>query len=246
MRLLSAVDFRVGRDRLWLAGDLVNRGPESLETLRWLVNHDAHVTCVLGNHDLHLLACDRGFRKHKGKDTLQPILDAPDKHRLMDWLRHRPLLVQEGPFTMVHGGLAPDWDLTLAKQLAREVETSLQGPDADALLALLRGPAPTWRADLHGPDRLLAAIAVLTRMRTCTADGQVTGFVGPPEDCPQDERPWYAWRDRPGTLLFGHWAAHGHRVTERHVSLDSGAVWGGKLTAYRLEDRASVQVDAGS
>ncbi len=242
--LLEQTHFDPARDRLWVAGDLVNRGPGSLAVLRWLHAHDDAVTAVLGNHDLHLLACDRGFRKLKRRDTLAPVLDAPDKSALLDWLRRRPLLVREGGFALFHAGLAPSWSLADACRAARDAEALLRGPRADELLARLRGEAPVWAHSLRHVDRCVATVSVLTRMRACSEDGALIAHVGPPEACPAGARPWYAWRDRSAdaTLLFGHWAAHGHRVGRGWVSLDSGAVWGGLLTAWRLEDGASVQV----
>lgn len=241
-RLLRHIAFDPEQDRLWLAGDLINRGPGSLEMLRWAVAHDHCVTAVLGNHDLHLLGCARGFRRVKGTDTIQPLLDAPDRDALLTWLRHRPLMVREGEWVMLHAGLAPDWTLELAMELAGEIEATLQSDNADRLLSRMRGSTPRWTPALTGIERQAAAIAVLTRMRACNRSGAVTKHVGPPEECPEGEQPWYAWRTRPGRILFGHWAAHGHRVTPSTISLDSGALWGGVLTAYRLEDGTSVDV----
>ena len=240
--LLTRIDFTPGRDQLWLAGDVINRGPESLETLRWIVRRQSDVKMVLGNHELHLLALARGFDKVKRRDTLQPILTAPDGGALLTWLQRQPLLVRRGKTTMVHAGLAPSWSVKLASQLAAEIEAALRGPDADALLSRARRKAPTWTPDLRGIERQLAALAVLTRMRACAADGAVTDYVGPPETCPRGQRPWFAWRQRAGTVIFGHWAAYGHHVQPGHVSLDSGAVWGRQLTAWCLEDGTTAHV----
>ena len=240
--LLTKIDFKAGRDQLWLAGDVINRGPESLEMLRWVVRHQADVRMVLGNHELHVLAQARGFDKVKRRDTFQPILVAPDRDALLSWLQRRPLLVRRGEMTMVHAGLAPSWSVDSAAQLAAEIEATLRGPGADALLSRLRGDVPTWTPSLRGIERQVAAVAVLTRMRTCAADGAVTDYVGPPESCPSGQQPWHAWTRRPGTVIFGHWAAYGYHVRPGHVSLDSGAVWGRQLTAWCLEDGTTAQV----
>jgi bis(5'-nucleosyl)-tetraphosphatase (symmetrical) len=245
--LLERVDFRPGRDRVWLVGDLVNRGPRSLDVLRWAMEQGAAVVAVLGNHDLHLLARAAGVGKAGKRDTLDAVLAAPDRERLLAWLRSRPLLHREGAFAMVHAGLHPSWSFPQAEALAAEVAAMLQGDAAAALLS--RGPAPpTWRDDLAGLPRARAALAVFARARTMTADGALCDdHAGPPAAAPPGCAPWFERRraapDDP-CVLFGHWSALGLLVRADCVALDTGCVWGRQLTAFRLDDRRVFQVDA--
>jgi bis(5'-nucleosyl)-tetraphosphatase (symmetrical) len=234
-------------DRLWFVGDLVNRGRGSLEALRWAVRQGDAITIVLGNHDVHLLACAAGVRKPKGKDTLEPILEAKDRGDLLAWLAARPLLVRatvNGADTvLVHAGLLPAWSVDQAALLAREAEGALAA-ERDATLeriAAKDGPV-AWKDGLKTTDRLRLTFGALTRIRCCDQDGAMEhDFSGPPEEAPKGLRPWY---DVPGrksagaTVVFGHWAAAGLRLAPGVVATDSGCVWGRELTAVRLEDRA--------
>lgn len=241
-RLLDRLDFQPDRDRLWLVGDIVNRGPESLEALRFVKGlGDAAIT-VLGNHDLNLLAVAYGDRRPRKQDTLTPILEAPDREELLDWLRHQPLFHHDPAldFAMVHAGLPPEWDLALAKRLAREVEAALQAPDFADLLAQMYGDQPNrWRDDLAGIERLRFAINCFTRMRYCTPAGQLRMKPkGPPGTQGEDEIPWFevpGRRTAGQRIVFGHWSTLGALESHNAFATDTGCVWGGELTALRLD-----------
>lgn len=244
-RLLKRIGYGP-EDRLWLVGDLINRGPRSLEVLRWARAQGERVTTVLGNHDLHLLGRAHGFRPAKSRDTLDGILDAPDRDELVDWVRSRPLLHQEDPFVLVHAGLLPSWSLEDAGRLAREVESVLSGPSPERLLqALVDRRPPGWRDDLETEDRWRATVQALTRLRTCRGDDRICeGFSGPPDRAPEGCLPWFERRRDHAdgiTVVFGHWATLGLRVQPGVLGLDTGCVWGGVLTAVRLDDSAVFQ-----
>ncbi len=246
-RLLSKISFRRGRDRLWLAGDLVNRGPASLEVLRWARGLGRSVVAVLGNHDLHLLAAACGIREPRASDTLDHVLSAHDREPLLDWLRNQPLLLRERGHAMVHAGLHPAWTLDQAARLAHEVERELRARDWDNRLeAIYHRRTKPWKKKLVGATRVRTALSVFVSIRCVDEHGGLCDFSGAPEDAPKGCRPWYALRsgrDEP-TLLFGHWAMLGHRMTTSWIALDSGCVWGNALTAVRLEDREVFQVPA--
>lgn len=245
-RLLDTVGFDPAQDRLWLVGDLVNRGPQSAEVLRYLRGLGDRAITVLGNHDLHLLVVAAGVRKPHRGDTLDALLAAPDRDELLDWLRRQRIMHADTGYAMVHAGLLPQWSITQAMALAREVETALQGPDYDAFLNCMYGNAPAqWRDDLAGYDRLRVIVNAMTRLRLCTPDG-VMEFTHKtaPADAPAGYLPWFdiadrASRDTP--VLFGHWAALGLTLRADVLGLDSGCVWGRRLTAVRLEDRRVFQ-----
>lgn len=247
MRLLEQIAFDPARDRLWLVGDLVNRGPHSLEVLRWARDLGERVTAVLGNHDLHLLAVAEGFVPLHHHDTLQDVLTAPDRGELLDWLRHRPLIHFEHGWLMVHAGLLPQWTVLRAVELAREVEAELAGPGYRHFLAHMYGNEPRqWRDDLTGIARLRVITNAMTRLRFCTRDG-VMEFIhkGPPSQRPDGFLPWYEVperKSRGAPIVFGHWSAHGLDVSSEYCALDTGCLWGGALSAMRLEDRALFQV----
>ncbi len=245
--LLEAIGFNRGRDRLWFVGDLVNRGPASLDTLRFVRDLGERAVTVLGNHDLHLLALAHGFAKARVDDTLEEVLAAPDRGELLDWLRRRPMIHHDAAHVLVHAGLLPQWDVSRAKSLAAEVEAELRGPGHRDFLALLYGSRPDrWREDLQGPDRTRVIVNAMTRMRFCTAEGVMEFQTqGETANAPPGYLPWF---DVPGrksagsTVICGHWSALGLRITPNLLALDSGCVWGGKLTAIRLEDRRQFQV----
>ncbi len=249
-RLLSLISYSPSRDQLWLVGDLVNRGPRSLDVLRWAIEHDDSITCVLGNHDLHLLSRVAGAASEKKRDTLDDVLKAPDLDHIVDWLRARPLFHVDGELAMVHAGLHPQWDIALAHQLASEVSAQLRGPGWRAMLASLGGSStpPRWSPKLGGGDRMRAVLAYLTRARTLHADGRLEPhFDDHPSKAPADVTPWFAMAERAWathTVVFGHWAALGLDIGAHHVALDTGCVWGKSLTAYRLDDKTVFQAKA--
>ena len=242
LRLLAVVEFNPDCDQLWLAGDLVNRGPDSLGVLRWCLAHEENVVAVLGNHDLHVLARAAGASGPKRRDSLEELLHAPDCGELLDWLRHRPLLYREHGFTMVHAGLLPSWTVDEAQAIADAYSTELNGARMPLALRALRDQ------DLHLPElrQLAYAAGLLTRIRTCTADGEpCVEFAGAPEDAPPGCVPWFRVPNRKSAqdcIVFGHWAALGLVLDDHLIALDTGCVWGNTLTAVRLEDRAVFQV----
>ena len=245
-RLLDKIRFEPARDRLWLVGDLVNRGPHSLAVLRFVKGLGTRAITVLGNHDLHLLVvAARHVKPHRG-DTLNAILRAPDRDELLDWLRRRKMMHVGGNFAMVHAGLLPQWSIDKALKLAHEVETALQSDAHDEFLRHMYGNRPArWRDGLTGMDRLRAITNALTRLRLCTADGKMEfTHKGAPVDMPRGYRPWFdapRRRSRGTTVIFGHWAALGLYTESNVFALDTGCVWGRALTALRLADRKLFQ-----
>ena len=248
-RLLELIQFDPAQDRLWLAGDLVNRGPDSLAVLRFAKQLEDVATVVLGNHDLHLLAVHMGGHTLKSKDTLQAIFDADDGEQLLQWLRHQPLLHCERNWCMTHAGLPPQWSIEQAQQLAREVEHVLRSDDAASFLAAMYGNQPDcWQDDLEGIDRQRSIVNYLTRMRFVDAQGRLNldakEGVG---KAPDGFAPWFSYpRQSAGTrLLFGHWAALEGRTDCHDIfALDTGCVWGGQLSALRLDDQQWFRVSA--
>jgi bis(5'-nucleosyl)-tetraphosphatase (symmetrical) len=247
-RLLALISFSPTSDRLWLVGDLVNRGPRSVDVLRWARDLGDVVTCVLGNHDLHLLARHAGAAPEKRRDTIDDVLYARDAERLVDWLRTRPLMHVEGKLALVHAGLHPAWTIADARARAAEIERELQAPTWRAFLAQLSGPAPRWDTRLGGGDRWRSILAYLARARCLKSDGRVEpDFDGPPADAPAGSVPWFsypspAWATH--TVVFGHWSALGLSIGAHHIGLDTGCVWGKSLTAIRLDDRMVFQAKA--
>jgi len=247
-QLLKHIHFDQTKDRLWLVGDLVNRGHHSLETLRFVKGLGKAAITVLGNHDLHLLMLAEGHSKNQRGDTLDDILQAPDRIELLDWLRHQPLMHSEGSYVMVHAGLLPDWTVEKALTLAREVEASLQSDIYRECLANMWGNEPAnWSDDLTGWARTRSIVNAMTRMRFCTAEGVMEFRTkGEVSDTPEGYQPWFEIADRKSAdslLITGHWSALGLRNTSNHLALDTGCLWGGKLTAVRLSDKAVFQVD---
>jgi len=245
--LLEKIGFDEERDRLWFVGDLVNRGPGSLETLRFVKRLGERAVTVLGNHDLHLVALAYGHGRARGDDTLDAVLDAPDRDELIDWLRTLPLLhVGEG-YVMVHAGLLPQWSVAEAQALAREVEGALRGPGHRGFLARLYGSKPeAWSDELAGADRLRVIVNAMTRMRFCTAEGRMEfRSKGESSLAPPGHIPWFDVPDRRSAgeiVVCGHWSALGLKLRADLIALDAGCVWGGQLTAIRLQDRHLVQV----
>ena len=246
-RLLEQIRFDPIQDRLWLVGDLVNRGPGSLEVLRLVKSLGDSAITVLGNHDLHLLAVAEGAAELHRTDTLDEVLNAPDRAELLHWLRHQRLLHAENAHVLVHAGLLPQWSVAQAASLAREVEAALRGGDYAVFLARMYGNTPHgWDDGLTGYTRLRIITNAFTRMRICTPQGEMEfRFKGEVENIPPGYLPWYAIPNRASsdaTVIFGHWSALGLKVDQRIIALDTGCLWGGPMSAIRLEDRKLFQV----
>ena len=241
-RLLAQIEYRT-TDRLWFVGDLVNRGPKSLEVLRFVKDLGERAVVVLGNHDLHLVSQHEGFERQREDDTFQDVLGAPDAGALVDWLRTRPMMHVEAEYAMVHAGLLPQWSIERSVSLGREVERALAGPEYKAFLGHMYGSQPDqWSDSLGGWDRLRVIVNAMTRLRFCTPEGKMD-FRAKGKTPPPGHAAWFDLRkgDR-HTVVCGHWSALGLRTSEKLAALDSGCVWGGMLTAMRLEDRALFQV----
>ena len=237
--LLSVSGFRASSDTLWLVGDLVNRGPNNIDTLRYIMSLERTVT-VLGNHDLHFLAIACGHHKQSRSDTLDDLLEAPELDDIIAWFRKRPLLHvdQANDIVMVHAGLPPIWTVDKAIALANEVEATLRSDQFDDFLGAMYGDQPdTWHESLTGVDRLRIITNYLTRIRYCTQAGKLE-LTAKTDIKPEGFDPWFSF-PRPDTfrIIFGHWAAlNGVTANSLAVALDTGCVWGRELTALRLED----------
>jgi bis(5'-nucleosyl)-tetraphosphatase (symmetrical) len=247
-RLLSSIPFDRAKDRLWFVGDLVNRGPQSVECLRFVKSLGDAAVAVLGNHDLHLICVAAGVQETRKRDTLEAVLEAPDRDDLISWLRERPLFHAEGGHALVHAGLLPQWSVKRAGVLAREVESVLRGPGHREFLAGLYGDKPdAWDEDLEGIDRLRVIVNAMTRLRVCDDRGaMVLRFKGEPDEAREGWTPWFdvpARRSADHVMVCGHWSALGLEIRPDLLSLDSGCVWGRCLTAVRLEDRRVFQAD---
>lgn len=245
--LLRALPYSSAGDRLWFVGDLVNRGPKSLEVLRLVRSLGDKAVTVLGNHDLHLVARALGGAKGRDDDTLDAVLNAPDAGELIDWLRGLPLLHADGAWVMVHAGLLPQWSVAKAAVLAREVETELSGPGHREFVARLYGSRPDrWDDALEGADRLRVIVNAMTRMRFCTDEGVMDFHAkGETSAAPAGFVPWFDVPVRASAgagIVCGHWSALGLKLRDDLVAIDTGCVWGGSLTAVRLDDRAVFQV----
>jgi bis(5'-nucleosyl)-tetraphosphatase (symmetrical) len=248
-RLLAVLQFSPSRDRLWVLGDLVNRGPQSLATLRKLVAMGDAATCLLGNHDLHLLAVAAGVRPEHRSDTLRDILQDREREAWIDWVRHRPLAAEAHGWLLVHAGVVPQWTREQVLQLAREVETMLRGPDLHGFLTVMYGNEPSrWSEALQGTDRWRFVINTLTRIRFCSAEGQLEFKAKEGADAaPPGFMPWFRVPGRctEGVpIAFGHWSTLGLVNEPQLLALDTGCVWGGQLTAVRVDGgrREVVQV----
>ena len=242
-QLLERIKFDPPRDQLWFVGDLVNRGPRSLDTLRLIRSLGRAAIVVLGNHDLHLLAVAASAEPAKSRDTLAEILAAPDRDTLLHWLRHRPLLHHDEAlgYTMIHAGLPPQWDLAMAQACARELETALRDDKSSKqLFAHMYGDKPNrWSDELRAFDRLRFITNCLTRLRFCHEDGQLElRYKGTIECAPADVLPWFrvpGRRSRSFRIVSGHWSALGFHRGDGVLSIDTGCVWGNQLCAVRLD-----------
>ena len=248
--LISIIDRETPNAQLLFTGDIINRGPESLGVLRLIMALGDRAQMVLGNHDLHLLGIAAGIRKMKEGDTVKPIFDAPDSAELLDWFRTRPMAYPVGENgILVHAGLLPQWSRKKAFSLGKEVEAVLRSDNWQSLMAEMYGNKPKkWDKGLTGMDRLRCIINSFTRLRFCSADGvmEFDGKLGP-ETAPPGYMPWF---DVPGRktegnlVVFGHWSTLGLVNRPNLLALDTGCLWGGALTAVRLEDRAVFQVNS--
>lgn len=239
-RLLDTIGFSPSRDTIYLLGDLVNRGPASAAVLRRLMGYGDAARCLLGNHDLSLLTVAEGFHTPHPQDTVDQVLHAPDREAMLAWLRQQPLAWREHGLLMVHAGVLPQWDAEQVMTLAGEVQAALRGPDYRHFLGNLFGNQPNeWDDALQGMDRLRVIVNALTRLRFCTPEGVMhLKASGAPDQAPAGTRPWFeipGRRTRGTTIACGHWSTLGVLVRPDLLSLDSGCVWGGCLTALRLE-----------
>jgi bis(5'-nucleosyl)-tetraphosphatase (symmetrical) len=247
LRLLERLAFDAAQDRLWFVGDLVNRGPDSLDCLRFVRGLGDDAISVLGNHDLHLLTVAEGYARHHRGDTLQAILAAPDRDELLSWLRRRPLIHVEGQYALLHAGLLPSWSINKAQSLAREVEAALRAPNYREFIAAMYGNQPDrWDDSLTGFARLRVITNAFTRLRFCTPDGRMEFAVkGELASAPPGYIPWFDAPDRASadhTIICGHWSALGLKNEPNLLVIDTGCLWGRELTAVRLQDRALFQV----
>lgn len=246
--LVKRIQKESKKFRLLFTGDIVNRGPQSLEALRYVKSLGKKAVCVLGNHDLHLLAIAAGIRNVHPLDTVQDILEAPDKDELIDWLRSRPLAHMEGKTLLVHAGLLPQWSVKETLRLAKEVERALRSDDWKDYLKDFFGNKPNkWKKSLVGKDRLRCIVNGLTRLRFCKENGEMEfASKGGLESTPKGYVPWYEVKKRKSKknkIIFGHWSALGLINKKRLLSLDTGCIWGRELSAVRLKDRKLFQVD---
>ena len=239
--LLDEMEFEPGRDRLWLVGDLVNRGPDNLSTMEYLMSLPDPIV-VLGNHDLHFLAVARGLQHSMHGDTMEDLLDSPRLDEMVDWLRRQPLIHIDSDlgYVMVHAGVPPIWDLEECATHAREVEQVLRGDDFDDFLSAMYGNQPDqWDPALTGNDRLRTITNYLTRLRYCQPDGRME-LTHKAKERPHGFVPWFEIprpADEHYRLIFGHWAAlDGHTGNDRMIGLDTGCVWGRNLSGLRLDD----------
>jgi bis(5'-nucleosyl)-tetraphosphatase (symmetrical) len=248
--VLEQVDFNPGADKLWVAGDLVNRGPESLETLRFIKELGDHATVVLGNHDLHFLAIAHDVTYARRKDTVNGILEAADAPTLVEWLRQQPLFHWDNDigYCMVHAGIPPQWSMEQTLSYASEVETVLRGDNYQDYLAAMYGDEPAlWNPALTGLTRMRVITNYLTRMRFCDPQGTLDlQNKGTPDAAPAGFKPWFAYDRKTSDtrILFGHWASlEGKTNVDNVYALDTGCVWGGKLSVMRLEDQQLFHCD---
>ncbi len=250
--LLARLQFNPKQDKLWLVGDIINRGSGSLEVLRWCFQHQSSLKVVLGNHDLHALAVVHNLKPAHKHDTLQASIHAPDRHALFTWLRHQPLMhlqnINGHDYAMVHAGLFPQWTIEQAMCLANEVECALQADNYQDFLVNMYGNEPIcWHDDLVGIARQKTITNAMTRMRICTENGEMEfEFKGELQDIPSGYTPWFdapARQSQEAKIICGHWSALGLRQRENIFALDTGCLWGGQLTAMCLETHEITQVN---
>ena len=249
-RLLDKISFDPEQDKLWVAGDLVNRGPESLETLRYLKSLNSSCLPVLGNHDLHLLGVAAGLRKQKKSDTLDDILEASDRDELLHWLRHRPVLHHNSDknITMVHAGIPPIWTLSQAIKQARKLEAALQSDDYLQVLKTLfkSDKSRLWSSDLSRKKKLRLTADYFTRMRFCNEEG-LLDLDNKTASTNNNFAPWFTFPNSAcyrESIIFGHWAALEGKTGIEHIhAIDTGCVWGKQLTALNLDSFERTQIE---
>jgi bis(5'-nucleosyl)-tetraphosphatase (symmetrical) len=249
LRLLDTISFNENTDQLWFAGDLVNRGPKSLETLRFIKSLGSSAITVLGNHDMHLLAASCLPKVADKKNTLCQVLEAPDRDELIDWLRHQPLFHYNDDFCLLHAGLPPQWDFKKTQKMALLVEKTLKSPDYQAFLKEMYGNKPNiWSSSLKGVARLRFIINCFTRMRYCDVNGRLD-FTnsGPLGSQPKNLLPWFEVPKRKNAnmrVIFGHWSTLGYYEGANCYSIDTGCLWGGQLTAIKLGEQVQrISID---
>jgi len=244
--LLKKINFNQDKDRLWFTGDLVNRGPNSLETLRFIQSLGENAIVVLGNHDLHLLATAFYHNKPGRKDTIHDVLQAPDRKSLLNWLRHLPLIHNDDAIgiTMIHAGIHPDWSIDKTMALAKEVEQVLQSDKHIGFYQHMYGDKPAyWSEGLNGWPRYRYITNILTRLRYCNTRGAIAlNAKGPPGSQAEGMQPWFEITNRVSCndpIIFGHWStlALTNRIYNNVYPLDTGCLWGGKLTALRIDEK---------
>lgn len=241
LRLLDTIEFDKNIDQLWFAGDLVNRGPKSLETLRFVKSLGSSAVTVLGNHDLHLLATAYKQRTLRKKDSLTDILQAPDCEELLTWLRHRPFFHYNDDFCLLHAGLPPQWDFEKTKLMAEKAEQMLQGPKYKTFFKNMYGDKPNrWNSRLKGIEKIRFIVNCFTRIRYCDKSGRLdfknSGAIGTQ---PNDLMPWFTAPNRKSknmAVIFGHWSTLGYYQGYNCYAIDTGCLWGGQLTALKLGD----------
>jgi len=239
-RLLTKIDFNKKKDQLWFVGDLVNRGPKSLQTLRFIKSLGDSAVTVLGNHDLHLLAVAYKHSAVRAKDTFSPILQAKDKDKLLHWLRHRPLFHYNDDFCLLHAGLPPQWDLATTKKMAAKIEKELRGDNYEKFFKGMYGNEPDlWSDKLKDQEQLRFAVNCFTRMRFCDAKGRLDfKYSGRLGSQPKHLIPWFDLPHRKNSqlkIIFGHWSALGYHQSNNCYAIDTGCLWGGQLTALKLD-----------
>lgn len=251
LRLLDTIKFDDKSDQLWFAGDLVNRGPKSLETLRFVKSLGSSAITVLGNHDLHLIATSLQQRKPTKKDSLTAIIKAPDCEELLTWLRHRPLFHYSDDFCMLHAGLPPQWDFSKTKAMALKAEKILQSPDYIDFFKVMYGDTPNkWSSELKGMEKIRFIVNCFTRIRYCDKKGKLDfKHSGPVGSQPKDLMPWFTVPKRKSKdmqIIFGHWSTLGYHHQNNCYAIDTGCLWGGELTALKLAkkpERISINCD---
>lgn len=246
-RLLDKIDFDPDKDQLWFAGDLINRGPQSLETLRFIISLGDSARSVLGNHECHFLASARGHKKPHRTDTFSDILEASDSESLIHWIRSQPFLHQDTclGYTMIHAGIPPQWSLNDAKRFAKELEAIFKSEHIDDFLANMYGNNPNqWDDSLSGNDRLRFIINCFTRLRFCYEDGRLNfKEKGAPSESPSNLIPWFDAPNRQTAhekIIFGHWSTLGLNTKNNTICLDTGCLWGGQLSALKLDETEQV------